>query len=103
MKFYSIELIVHQAAKAFRRFPMAMICSILAAAFMIYLIDDKAGMKENVDLYYIIQTLLLGMVAYVGLSVFTQRYSMRTSTVLLLNFALAGLMVYFYLDSKSFR
>jgi len=102
MKFYSIELIVHQAAKAFRRFPMAMICSILAAAFMIYLIDDKAGMKENVDLYYIIQTLLLGMVAYVGLSVFTQRYSMRTSTVLLLNFALAGLMVYFYFAQPDY-
>jgi len=102
MKFYSIELIVHQAAKAFRRFPMAMICSILAAAFMIYLIDDKAGMKENVDLYYIIQTLLLGMVAYVGLAVFTQRYTMRTSSVVLLNIALAGLMVYFYFAQPDY-
>jgi len=96
MKLYSVELIIHQAAKAFRRFPMALICAILAAACMIHLVDDKAGMKENVDLYYIIQTLLLGMVAYVGLSVFSQRYTMRTSTVILLNIALAGLMVYYF-------
>ena len=37
MKFQSIELIIHQAAKAFRRFPMALICAILAAALMMHL------------------------------------------------------------------
>ena len=60
MKFYSIELIIHQAAKAFRRFPMALISAILTAALMIYLVEDRTtGFKENVQLYYLIQTLWL--------------------------------------------
>jgi hypothetical protein len=96
MKFQSIELIIHQAAKAFRRFPMALICAILAAALMMHLVDDNAGFKENIPMYYILQTLWLGMISFVGLSVFTQRYTMRTSTVILLNVAVVALMVYFF-------
>ena len=96
MKFQSIELIIHQAAKAFRRFPMALICAILAAALMMHLVDDSAGFKENIPMYYILQTLWLGMISFVGLSVFTQRYTMRTSTVILLNVAVVALMVYFF-------
>jgi hypothetical protein len=96
MKFQSIELIIHQAAKAFRRFPMALICAILAAALMMHLVDDNSGLKENIPMYYILQTLWLGMISFIGLSVFTQRYTMRTSTVILLNIAVVALMVYFF-------
>ena len=96
MKFYSVELIIHQAAKAFRRFPMAMICAILSAALMIFMIDESMSLEKNVEWFYTLQTLWLGMVAYVGLSVFTQRYTMRNSTVILLNVAIAALMVYYF-------
>ncbi|MFM7016324.1 MAG: DUF4153 domain-containing protein [Bacteroidota bacterium] len=103
MKLYSLELIIHQAAKAFRRFPMALICAILTAALLIHLVEDNTtGFKENVQLYYLIQTLWLGMVAYVGLAVFTQRYTMRPSSVGLLNIAVAALMVYFFYAQPDF-
>jgi hypothetical protein len=75
---------------------MALICAILAAALMMHLVDDNAGFKENIPMYYILQTLWLGMISFVGLSVFTQRYTMRTSTVILLNVAVVALMVYFF-------
>lgn len=102
MKFYSIELIVHQAAKAFRRFPMALTCSILSAALLIYLVDENADFKDNIHLFYALQTLWLGMVAYLGLSVFSQRYTMRTTTVIMLNMAVAVLMVYYFYAQPEF-
>ena len=102
MKFYSIELIIHQAAKAFRRFPMALTCAILSAALLIYLVDENADFKDNVHLFYALQTLWLGMVAYLGLSVFSQRYTMRTTTVIMLNMAVAALMVYYFYAQPEF-
>ncbi len=102
MKFYSIELIIHQAAKAFRRFPMALTSAILSAALLIYMVDENADFKDNVQLFYALQTLWLGMVAYLGLSVFSQRYSMRTTTVIMLNMAVAALMVYYFYAQPEF-
>ena len=102
MKFYSIELIIHQAAKAFRRFPMALTCAILSAALLIYLVDENADFKDNIHLFYALQTLWLGMVAYLGLSVFSQRYTMRTTTVIMLNMAVAALMVYYFYAQPEF-
>lgn len=102
MKFYSIELIIHQAAKAFRRFPMALTCAILSAALLIYMVDENADFKDNVQLFYALQTLWLGMVAYLGLSVFSQRYTMRTTTVIMLNMAVAALMVYYFYAQPEF-
>ena len=102
MKFYSIELIIHQAAKAFRRFPMALTSAILSAALLIYMVDENADFKDNVQLFYALQTLWLGMVAYLGLSVFSQRYSMRTTTVIMLNMAVAAIMVYYFYAQPEF-
>ena len=102
MKFYSIELIIHQAAKAFRRFPMALTCAILSAALLIYLVDENADFKDNIHLFYALQTLWLGMVAYLGLSVFSQRYTMRTTTVIMLNMAVAALMGYYFYAQPEF-
>jgi hypothetical protein len=102
MKFYSIELIIHQAAKAFRRFPMALTCAILSAALLIYLVDENADFKDNIHLFYALQTLWLGMVAYLGLSVFSQRYTMRTTTVIMLNMAVVALMVYYFYAQPEF-
>ena len=102
MKFYSIELIIHQAAKAFRRFPMALTCAILSATLLIYMVDEDTDFKDNVQLFYALQTLWLGMVAYLGLSVFSQRYTMRTTTVILLNMAVTALMVYYFYAQPEF-
>ncbi|MFM2156263.1 MAG: hypothetical protein RL516_1012 [Bacteroidota bacterium] len=102
MKFYSIELIIHQAAKAFRRFPMALICTILSATLLIYLVDENVDFKDSIHLFYALQTLWLGMVAYLGLSVFSQRYTMRTTTVVMLNMAVAALMVYYFYAQPEF-
>ena len=102
MKFYSIELIIHQAAKAFRRFPMALTCAILSATLLIYMVDEDTDFKDNVQLFYALQTLWLGMVAYLGLSVFSQRYTMRTTTVIMLNMAVAALMVYYFYAQPEF-
>jgi len=102
MKFYSIELIIHQAAKAFRRFPMALICAILSATLLIYLVDENVDFKDSIHLFYALQTLWLGMVAYLGLSVFSQRYTMRTTTVIMLNMAVAALMVYYFYAQPEF-
>ncbi len=102
MKFYSIELIIHQAAKAFRRFPMALTCAILSATLLIYMVDEDTDFKDNVHLFYALQTLWLGMVAYLGLSVFSERYTMRTTTVIMLNMAVAALMVYYFYAQPEF-
>jgi len=102
MKFYSVELIIHQAAKAFRRFPMALVCAILSAALIIFMIDENFDLKDNVEWFYTLQTLWLGMVAFVGLAVFTQRYTMRNSTVILLNVAVVALMVYYFFAQPDF-
>lgn len=102
MKFYSVELIIHQAAKAFRRFPMALVCAILSAALIIFMIDENFDLKDNVEWFYTLQTLWLGMVAFVGLAVFTQRYTMRNSTVILLNVAVVALMVYYFYAQPDF-
>jgi hypothetical protein len=102
MKFYSIELIIHQAAKAFRRFPMALTCAILSATLLIYMVDENVDFKDSIHLYYALQTLWLGMVAYLGLSVFSQRYTMRNTTVVMLNMAVAALMVYYFYAQPEF-
>jgi len=102
MKFYSVELIIHQAAKAFRRFPMALVCAILSAALIIFMIDENFDLKDNVEWFYTLQTLWLGMVAFVGLAVFTQRYTMRNSTVIPLNVAVVALMVYYFFAQPDF-
>ena len=102
MKIYSVELIIHQAAKAFRRFPMALVCAILSAALIIFMIDENFDLKDNVEWFYTLQTLWLGMVAFVGLAVFTQRYTMRNSTVILLNVAVVALMVYYFFAQPDF-
>ena len=102
MKFYSIELVINQAAKAFRRFPMALISAIISAALLIYLVDDKEPFKDNIHLFYLLQTLWLGTIAYIGLSVFSQRYTMRTSTVVMLNLAVAAVMIYFFYAQPEF-
>jgi hypothetical protein len=102
MKFQSVELIIHQAAKAFRRFSMALICAILSAGILIYITELKLSVNDNVNLFYVLQSLWLGMVSYVGLSVFTQRYTMRTTTVILLNLAVFAAMIFFYFAQPEF-
>jgi hypothetical protein len=102
MKFQSVELIIHQAAKAFRRFSMALICAILSAGILIYITELKLSVNDNVNLFYVLQSLWLGMVSYVGLSVFTQRYTMRNATVILLNLAVFAAMIFFYFAQPEF-
>jgi hypothetical protein len=102
MKFQSVELIIHEAAKAFRRFSMALICAIIAAGILIYIAELKFSVNDNVNLFYALQSLWLGMVSYVGLSVFTQRYTMRNATVILLNLAVFAAMICFYYAQPEF-
>lgn len=95
MKIVSIEHLVEGAFTAFKRFPLAILCSILATIVGVVFVDNPNDV--NVKIYInILMTLSLGMVSYVGLAVFAQRYTMRKSTVIAFHVAVAAIMVYYY-------
>jgi hypothetical protein len=95
MKLVSIEHLVEEALSAFKRFPLAISCSMLATITAILLVDNA---KDDISRLYIniLMTLSLGMVTYVGLAAFAQRYTMRKSTVIAFHVAVAAIMVYYY-------
>lgn len=95
MKLVSIEHLVEGAFTALKRFPLAIICSVLATITAIIFVDHAN--EKDVKIYInILMTLSLGMVSYIGLAVFAQRYTMRKSTVMAFHVAVAAIMVYYY-------
>ncbi len=96
MKSYSIHHIYVVAANAFKRFPMALICAVLATAAALYLVDFNGDEVDKTAAAELVLTFSLGMIAYIGLAVFAQRYTMRQSTVVYFHIIVAGLMVYYY-------
>ncbi|HOS48629.1 MAG TPA: DUF4153 domain-containing protein [Bacteroidia bacterium] len=96
MKSYSLHHIYVVAANAFRRFPMALICAVLATASALYLIDFKGNEDELSAVVQLVMTFALGMISYIGLAVFAQRYTMRQTTVFYFHVIVAALMIYYY-------
>lgn len=95
MKLVSIEHLVEGALTALKRFPLAIFCSIAATVVGIIFVDNLKN--EDTRIYInILMTLSLGMVSFVGLAAFAQRYTMRKSTVIAFHVAVAAIMVYYY-------
>lgn len=96
MKSYSIHHIYVVAAKAFRRFPLALICAVIGTAATLYLFDLDGSDDDKTPVVQFILTCCLGMISYIGLAVFAERYTMRKSTVIYFHIGIAALMVYYY-------
>ncbi len=96
MKFLSLQHLTKQASVTFRRFPMAMLCAIAGSCCILLTTNLNNDEIKSQHLVQMILTIVLGMVSFTALAVFTARYSMRKTTILFFNIALLLLMIFYF-------
>ncbi len=95
MKFPSIKNLEQEFTRTFKRFPLALLCSIFATYVCCSFISNNKFAAENV-MIHLLMTIYLGMLSFVSITLFFNRYTIRESTQWIINLIIVGLMIVYF-------
>ncbi len=95
MKFPSIKILEQEFIRTFKRFPLALLCSILATYVCCSFISNNKFATENV-MIHLLMTFYLGMISFVSITLFFNRYTIRETTQWIINLLIVGLMIVYF-------
>jgi len=94
----SIGNILSSIRDTIKRFPLAILCAFVMTCLFFYLIEKPNDKILEVGLRHGSMALYLGMISFISLVVFVERYSIRFLSNLVLHLIVLLLMVLYYLS-----
>jgi MFS family permease len=96
MKLPSINEILARAATALRRFPLSVICSVIATALLIWTIEKNLELDKHEVVRRLMQLGYLGALLFLTLSFYQERKQLSTAKRWMLQFGGLALLVAYY-------
>ena len=94
----SVGNILSSIRDTIKRFPLAILCAFVMTCLFLYLIEKPNDKILEVGLRHGLMALYLGMISFISLVVFVERYSIRFLSNLVLHLVVLLLMVLYYLS-----
>jgi hypothetical protein len=93
----SFSNILSSIRDTIKRFPFAILCAFVMTCLFLYLIEKPNDRILEVSLRHGLMALYLGMLSFIALVVFVERYSIRFISILILHLIVLLLMVFYFL------
>jgi hypothetical protein len=94
----SFSNILSSIRDTIKRFPSAILCAVVMTFLFLYLIEKPNDRILEVNLRHGLMALYLGMLSFIALVVFVERYSIRFISILILHLIVLLLVVLYFLS-----